>query len=283
MRVDQLNSAQLELFSKEAIVTNTCLGGRKFQAKLEIDSKKQKIIGSAKAVYRQIEKTGQNQEIFNRFHAVEIKTRDKTVFSKQLNILQKIYYFIVKALLGLDFKDTWSNKFIWYPEQIEADVATGDRDFGSRGYAGPPQHRLVAKKIQNAFKAFNGMSSNFVIVDVCGGRGAGFGVGLVTPESIFRLSGYDKPEWAPNIEKQFFRKEIFNNPKALIVSLCYAPGNTPGAKGYQDPTIPEDITCSVYHMNRKEFDALPHVSGKLKKFMNEFNSKNASELPISAQ
>lgn len=273
MLINKLNNAQLELFSKNAAATHTCLGGRKFQAAIEIDGKKQKIIASAKAVYRQIEKTGQNQEIFYRFLTVEIKTRDKTVFSKQLNFLQKIYYFIVKALLGLDFKDTWTNKFLG----CDLKQAQVPKEFDSKGnYIGLADEltRVIAKKIQNGFKVFNGISCNRVLVD-------GFGIavggseGLFAPTSSWRLEGYDKPSFNdPNLIQryEFFRKEILNNPKALIVSLNYDHRE----KNVKDPTIPEDITCNVYHMNRKEYEALPRVSGKLKKFMSELNSKNSS-------
>jgi hypothetical protein len=107
MKIQQLNHAKLAKFSTRAVVQATWLGARKFTA--SIDEKR--VTASAKEVFAQIKKMGASSEVLQTFRATELKTQDKREFCKQLNCFQKIYYLIVKKWRGLDFKDTWEDKF----------------------------------------------------------------------------------------------------------------------------------------------------------------------------
>ncbi len=250
-----------------AVVTHSFLGGRRFKAKIEINGKKKKIIASAKDIYRYIKKTQAEQQIFNQFRDVEIKTRDKATFLKQLNCFQKGYYLFVKALFGLKFKDTWENKIIWDRRQIS------DPSYDEPIQYAWPTLPSIAKNIQKALKVFNGNSCEAVLIDVCAGRGLGFGVGLFTPESAYGSLGLYGQPVQDDMQNYFdcIGSRVFNNPKAIIISLAYSPD----VDDYQDLTIPNNISCSVYHMNRKEYEALPRVSDRLTQFMNTFNAKNS--------
>lgn len=238
MRIDQLKPNQLEDFLSSAAVTKTCLGGRKFTAKISINGKQQKITTSAKNVYKQINKEHPTLG-YKKFHNLELDTRDKKEFSKRLNPIQKIYYSIVKAFSGLDFSDTWTGKFLENTEDYTTEAA---------------------KKIQDAFNCVNGSAFDHVLVNIVGRQHSS---GIIFNESAWLHPG--SKELEPE-KWEYFHKYIFHNPKALIITVLAKVGPQ---ESYRDTSIPEDSTCGVYYMLSKEYNALPRVSKNLIEFIKE--------------
>jgi hypothetical protein len=278
MPIDQLSSSQLEFFALHASVTHTFMGARKFEAEVTIDGKKEMVIAAAKEVYASLEKERgaygdpKYREIVHKFRSVEIITRDSSVFAKQLNFIQKIYYYIVKFFFGMDYSDTWVDKFPMLDKYLnnkmigsEIDKYNNNSKFSHVADAG---HDMIeaSQKIKPALSVFNGLAYDKVIVNTMG-RGTPLqGTGLLEFES----SCYT--------QRKYFMEHIFYNPRALIITVVSYLEEDSRILDTRDNTIPEDVTCGVYYMCEDEYNALPKVSQKLTDFMKNRQSicENAS-------
>lgn len=239
MKIDQLNKSQLQVFSENAKAIAAFLGGRKFATEMMIDGKTQKVRASAKEVYAAFLKANLDDQTVNHFRATELETRDSKVFSKQLNCIQKIYYFIVKKFFGMRWADTWSNKFI-----AEKPYQKGDLTF-TNGV----NRRAMAKVKKVLSSRFDGRNCEAVIVNVCGrclewisGNG-----GLTMPENAFN--------------DYFFGGEpghhYLYNPKVILINI-----------GIDDPALPKDVKLARFTMSEKEYLRLSWcISKKFNDFM----------------
>lgn len=268
MEINKLNNRELHIFCEQAKVTSAWWGGRKVVAEVLINGKKEKIIASAKAVYSQLDKDSDAAEASKArkiFRAKELPTRDKNVFMQRLNIIQKIFYLIAKAVRGLDYSDTWKDKLVKDDYQMYGDDPTPIKPTRNWWVKKPPpfsdmRNPFIQQKIMEALNAnFNGEEFEAVIVNVRNRYTAG----LSRPESP-----YSDFHGTKGREKLL---DYCSNPKVLFIDL---------GGDFKDGTVPSDALFAHYHISFNdyaEFENLPKISSKFRDFM-KVASENAKNI-----
>ena len=109
MKVDELSNHKLKVFCQNCSLEVAWYGGRKFAAEVAIDDVEYKITASAKEIYaalkRKESEISKFEQVEGRFHELEMKTRDRGVYSQQLNLAQRVCYFFIKMFCGLSVYD----------------------------------------------------------------------------------------------------------------------------------------------------------------------------------
>lgn len=253
MNINELNTDQFLLFCQNAEVAASKYGGRKFVTEITSNGNQYKISASAKDIYDRLDLEQYSHSensvelkwkirgtIIPIFRKKEITTRNSSVFSKNLNFLQKIYYFIVKLHSGLD---DWKYKF--FHDQL------GNRDnvydSNSETWENRIDNKIAKDHIYKVLKDnFNGSKFETVIVNVKNRTQSGLGAF----EAV-----YDFKNTSPyGIENQ----KLFYNSKVLYIDI---------GRNEKDPTIPNNASLAHYYIGTKaEYENLAK-SAQFKNFM----------------
>lgn len=239
MNINQLNYSQLASFCRNSKVTCTWYGSRKFTSQIFIDGKMQVITAAAKEVYACIK----NQSNFdlqteNTFRKVEWATRDRKVFSAQLNCFQKLVYIFIKAFSGLNFEDTWQGKF--YGDQL-------------------CYFSTCIEKLRSRFHSFfNGAHFSHVIVYLCNRN---FSASIDAIESPY--GGFQK---GSQFKEEGSDRQLLNDPSVLLI---YIGITTPEVQKYNEDR------CQVYCMKESEMDMLYYLgyAPKFANYMSDLSKK----------